>query len=415
MGDKTYQQALVLMDQQDPLAEKTAAFEVPRDLVYLDGNSLGCLPLAAKQRAREVVEQQWGQDLIKSWNLHQWIDLPVSAGEKIARLIGAAPGQTICCDSVSVNLFKLLSAALAMQTGRHVVVSQQGNFPTDLYMVQGLVRQLGGDRCCLQRVDDDDIGSALTDDVAVLLLSHVNFRSGALYDMQAITAQAQARGILVIWDLAHSAGVLPVQLDACNVDFAVGCGYKYLNGGPGAPAFLYVASRHQSQARQPLSGWMGHLAPFDFDHDYEPAPGVAGFLSGTPPVISMSILDAALDVFADVDIRQLRRKSLALAGVFLQAVEQSPRLSGLCLLSPADEAQRGAQLAYRHPHAFAICQALIAHGVIADFRAPDILRVGFSPLYLRFADVGRSVEVLTRIMQEDLWRDPAYAVRHKVT
>ncbi|OFE13608.1 kynureninase [Pseudohongiella acticola] len=406
---------LVQMDRQDPLAAKTAAFDVPAEQIYLDGNSLGCLPVSAKQRAREVVEQQWGQDLIKSWNLHQWIDLPFSAGEKIARLIGAAPGQTICCDSISVNIFKLLSAALMMHNERHVVLSQQGNFPTDLYMVQGLARQLGEDRCSLRLAADDDIASALTDDVAVLLLSHVNFRSGALYDMQAITEQAQARGILVIWDLAHSAGVVPVQLDACRADFAVGCGYKYLNGGPGAPAFLYVARRHQAQAAQPLSGWMGHMAPFDFDNAYQAAPGVAGFLTGTPPVISLSILDAALDVFADVDVAQLRQKSLALAGVFMQRVAQSPLLAELQLLSPVDEAQRGAQLAYRHPHAFAICQALIAHGVIADFRAPDILRVGFSPLFLRFADIGRSVDVLSRIMRDELWRDPAYAVRHKVT
>lgn len=406
---------LVQMDRQDPLAAKTAAFDVPGDQIYLDGNSLGCLPVAAKQRAREVVEQQWGQDLIKSWNLHQWIDLPFSAGEKIARLIGAAPGQTICCDSISVNLFKLLSAAMMMQKGRHVVLSQQGNFPTDLYMVQGLAWQLGEDRCSLRLVADNAIAPALTDDVAVLLLSHVNFRSGALYDMQAITEQAQARGILVIWDLAHSAGVVPVQLDACGVDFAVGCGYKYLNGGPGAPAFLYVAQRHQAQAVQPLSGWMGHVSPFDFDNAYQAAPGVAGFLTGTPPVVSLSILDAALDVFIDVDVAQLRHKSLALAGVFMQRVAQSPQLSELHLLSPVNEAQRGAQLAYRHPHAFAICQAWIAHGVIADFRAPDILRVGFSPLFLRFDDIGRSVDVLSRIMRDELWRDPAYTVRHRVT
>ena len=397
------------------MAAKIEAFDIPRDQVYLDGNSLGCLSLAAKQRAREVVEQQWGQDLIKSWNLHQWIDLPVRAGEKIARLIGAAPGQTICCDSISVNLFKLLSAALAMRADRRVVLSPRGNFPTDLYMVQGLARQLGDERCSLRLVADEDIASALADDVAVVLLSHVNFRSGALYDMHEITAKAQAKGILVIWDLAHSAGVVPVQLDACSVDFAVGCGYKYQNGGPGAPAFLYVAERDQTLARQPLSGWMGHMAPFEFENEYQPAPGVAGFLSGTPPVISLSILDAALDVFADVDVAQLRRKSLALAGVFMQGVEQSSPLRELRLCSPVDEAQRGAQLAYRHPQAFAICQALIAHGVIADFRAPDILRVGFSPLFLRFTDIGRSVDVLCRIMQEQLWRDPVYNVRHKVT
>ncbi len=415
MSASNIRDTLVQMDRQDPLAGKFSDFELPASQVYLDGNSLGCLPVSAKQRAREVVEQQWGQDLIKSWNLHQWIDLPLSAGEKIARLIGAAPGQTICCDSISVNLFKLLSAALMMRPGRHVVVSQQGNFPTDLYMVQGLGSLLGADKCSLRLVADDGIEAAMTGDVAVLVLSHVNFRSGALYDMKALTAQAHARGILVIWDLAHSAGVVPVALDACKVDFAVGCGYKYLNGGPGAPAFLYVAERHQSQVRQPLTGWMGHQAPFEFDNDYRAAPGVAGFLSGTPPVVSLSILDAALDAFAGVDVAQLRRKSLALASVFKQGVEQAPALSALVLISPADETLRGAQLAYRHPHAFAICQALIAHGVIADFRAPDILRVGFSPLYLRFVDIGRSVEVLNQIMLDDVWRDPVYAVRHKVT
>lgn len=415
MSDNNMDAILAQMDQQDPLAGKTSAFELPANQIYLDGNSLGCLPVAAKDRAREVVEQQWGQDLIKSWNLHQWIDLPVSAGEKIARLIGAAPGQAICCDSISVNLFKLLSAALMMRPGRHVVVSQQGNFPTDLYMVQGLGNLLGADKCSLRLAADDSIEVALGDDVAVLVLSHVNFRTGALYDMKAITAQAREKGILVIWDLAHSAGVVPIELDACKVDFAVGCGYKYLNGGPGAPAFIYVAERHHLQASQPLTGWMGHLAPFEFDTDYRAASGVAGFLSGTPPVVSLSILDAALDVFADVDVAQLRQKSLTLASVFMQGMEQAPALSALELISPVDAQLRGAQLAYRHPHAYAICQALIAHGVIADFRAPDILRVGFSPLYLRYVDIGLSVEILCRIMQEDRWRDPVYAVRYKVT
>jgi len=406
---------LALMDQNDPLAKKVAAFQLPVDLVYLDGNSLGCLPLAAKQRAREVVEQQWGQDLIKSWNLHQWIDLPVSAGEKIGGLIGAAPGQTICCDSVSVNLFKLLSAALMMQPGRSVVLSQRGNFPTDLYMVQGLARLLGDDKCTLRLAADDDIASAMDDSVAVVLLSHVNFRSGALYDMGEITEKAHANGILVIWDLAHSAGVVPVQLDECDVDFAVGCGYKYLNGGPGAPAFLYAASRHHASVQQPLSGWMGHQAPFDFDNEYHAGAGVTGFLSGTPPVVSLSILDAALDIFADINIVDVRKKSLALADLFLQMVEQVPELCKLTLISPREESRRGSQLAYRHPQAFAICQALIAQGVIADFRAPDILRVGFSPLFLRFTDIGHSVQVLSAIMRDERWRDPVYAVRHKVT
>jgi len=407
--------AVIAMDAADVLAHKRAEFELPPDTVYLDGNSLGCLPLSAKARAQQVIEQQWGRDLIKSWNVHQWIDLPVCAGEKIARIIGAGPGQVICCDSISVNLFKLLSAALNMQPGRCVVLSQSGNFPTDLYMVQGLRDLLGAEHCQLQLVDDTQLEDSLTGEVAVLLLSHVNFRSGLIYDMHRLTQLAHAQGILVIWDLAHSAGVLPLQLDACDVDFAVGCGYKYLNGGPGAPAFMYVARRHQDNIRQPLSGWMGHKAPFEFYPYYEPADGMSRFLTGTPPVLSMSVLDAALDVYADVDMLQVRAKSLALGNLFVTLVAQSPVLTDLVLDSPANDTCRGSQLAYRHPDAYAICQAMIAHGVIGDFRAPDIFRVGFSPLYLRYQDIHHSVKVLEELIASDTWREPRYQSRGKVT
>lgn len=397
------------MDARDPLAHKRSQFDLPVDTIYLDGNSLGCLPTAARLRARDVVDLQWGRDLIKSWNSHGWIDLPVTVGEKIARLTGAAPGQTICCDSISINLFKALSAAIMSQSGRSVVLSQRDNFPTDLYMAQGLQQLLGAQRCTLQLVDADYIESSLDESVAVLMLTHVNFRSGRIHDMARLTQLAHDKGILVIWDLAHSAGVLPVQLDQCRVDFAVGCTYKYLNGGPGAPAFIYVAQRHLSQTSQPLSGWMGHKTPFEFSPMYSPADGIEKYLSGTPSVISMSVLDAALDVFADVSMQQIRDKSLALSELFVALTQQLPALKALHPGSPANSNERGAQLAFHHPHAYELCQALIAQGVIGDFRAPDILRLGFSPLYLRFEDIWHSAHVLAQIIETESWRNPAFS------
>jgi kynureninase len=413
----TFDEVLAL-DVNDPLARWRDEFELPADTIYLDGNSLGCLSKAARLRAQEVIAQQWGQDLIKSWNQHGWIDLPIQVGEKIARLIGAAPGQTICCDSISVNLFKVLSAAIRLQPGRPLVLSTQDNFPTDLYIVQGLSEQLGVDHVRLKLVEENAIEQQLeehAEHIAVLLLTQVNFRSGRLLDMQHLTKRAHELGILVVWDLAHSAGVIPVELDGCDVDFAVGCTYKYLNGGPGAPGFLYAASRHHGKLRQPLTGWMGHQAPFEFTADYQPAAGIARFLTGTPPVISMSVLDAALDVFDGVKVQALRDKSLALSELFIHLARQHPELSQLLPAFPQDSAQRGAQLAYHHPHAYAICQALIAEGVIADFRAPDILRVGFSPLYLRFEDIWVSVERLAAILKTGAWRDQQISHRGKVT
>ncbi|MDP3516884.1 MAG: kynureninase [Pseudohongiella sp.] len=403
------------LDLADPLARKRAEFDLPEHIIYLDGNSLGCLPSAVRTRVTEVIDQQWGTDLIKSWNTHGWIDLPVVTGEKIARLIGAAPGQVICCDSISVNLFKLLSAALGLQPGRTVVLSQDDNFPTDLYMVQGLSDLLGSHRCRLLTVCAEDLERQLSSDVAVLMLTHVNFRSGYIHDMQRITELAHSKGILVIWDLAHSAGVLPLQLDQCQVDFAVGCTYKYLNAGPGAPAFLYVAKRHLSHVNQALCGWMGHQSPFQFSSEYEGAPGIEKFLTGTPPVISMSALDAALDVFDKVDLLEVRHKTKRLTDLFITLAAQTPALDVLSLASPTDADQRGAQLAWRHANAYAICQALIAEGVIGDFRAPDILRLGFSPLYLRYEDVWHSVKVLATIMETGRWQNKKFSQTSKVT
>lgn len=410
---------LASLDAADPLAAKREEFMLPKNTIYLDGNSLGAMPKVAALRASQVLTEQWSQDLIKSWNSHNWIDLPHTVGEKIAPLLGAAPGQVICCDSTSVNLFKVLSCAMLMQPGRSKILSQAGNFPTDLYMVQGLASLLGEQNCQLVLVDDseepDALERAITPEIAVLLLTQVDFRSGRLLDMQRLTALAHAQGVLVIWDLAHSAGALPIELDAWQVDFAVGCGYKYLNGGPGAPAFLYAATRHHAHIMQPLTGWMGHQAPFSFTTTYQKAPGIAQFLTGTPAIIAMSVLDAALSVFADIAIQDVRHKSLALSHCFHQLVEKQPALASLNLITPLQPNARGSQLAYQHPQAYALCQALTKRGVIADFRAPNILRLGFTPLYLRYADVGDAVAILADIMASQEYLKPEYAVKQKVT
>jgi kynureninase len=406
---------IITLDKADPLAKKRLAFDLPANTIYLDGNSLGALPKVVKSRVAEVVSQQWGNDLIKSWNSHSWIDLPIKVGEKIAPIIGAGQGQVICCDSISVNLFKLLCSALKLNSERTVVLSTSDNFPTDLYMVQGLSDLLGSDLCQLQMVEEQDIQQSLTASVAVLLLTQVNFRTGRLLDMAKLTQLAHDKGILVIWDLAHSAGALPVELDKCEVDFAVGCGYKYLNGGPGSPAFLYVAKRHQQAVKHPLSGWMGHAKPFAFDAQYHPSPNINQFQCGTPSVISMSALDAALDVWQDVDMLQIRNKSKALAAVFIKLITMNACLHELILCSPDIAHQRGSQLAFSHDAAFSICQALIEKGVIADFRAPNILRFGFTPLYTSFEDIWKAVTTLVDIVESDLYKKPRFNIALKVT
>lgn len=321
----------------------------------------------------------------------------------------------ICCDSISVNLFKLLSGALSLNASRNIVLSTHDNFPTDLYMVQGLSDLLGTDLCQLTLVDEQSIEQSLTNEVAVLLLTQVNFRTGQLLNMQKLTKLAHEKGILVIWDLAHSAGALLVELDKCDADFAVGCGYKYLNGGPGSPAFLYVAKRHQAKVKQPLSGWMGHAKPFAFDAGYQPAESVNKYLCGTPSVIAMSALDAALEVWQNVDISDVREKSIALADVFVELVQSQQCLVDLRLCSTVDSSQRGSQLAFSHPKAFAICQALIEKDVIADFRAPDILRFGFTPLYTSFEDVWRAVNILVEVVTTQLYKEPRFNLAGKVT
>lgn len=403
------------LDAQDPLAGKRSEFLLPDDTIYLDGNSLGPLPRAARDRMQEVVNSQWGNDLIGSWNIHNWIDLPTTVGRKIGRLIGAADGQVICCDSISVNLFKLLSYAMQLNPSRNVILSQSDNFPTDLYVTQGLAGLLGEQRCQLKNVATEKLIEALDESVAVLMLTHVNFRSGAVHDLPKLTSLAQQKGILVVWDLAHSAGALPLDLDSANVDFAVGCGYKYLNGGPGAPAFLYVAKRLQNLANQPLQGWMGDQSPFDFKPDYRPSTGVTQFLCGTSGILSMAALDAALDIFADVDMQAISQKSRELSDFFIGSLAQYPALEELILVSPSDPQLRGSQLAYSHPDAYAICQTLIDLGVIVDFRAPDIIRFGFTPLYTSFLDVWTAAQKLNMIVDSKLYMHAKYQTRLKVT
>ena len=405
-------EALAAMDAEDPLAPLRERFDLP-DLIYLDGNSLGPLPRAARERVRRCVDTEWGRDLIASWNKAGWIDLPRTTGAKIAALIGAEPDAVRVADSTSVNLFKVLAAALRLRPERRRIVSQRGNFPTDLYTAEGLTA-LMGDGHELHLVDEPDgIEDAITDDTAVVMLTHVDYRTGRMLDMGAVTRVAHAAGALAVWDLAHSAGAVPLDLAACGADFAVGCGYKYLNGGPGASAFLYVAPRHQPHALNPLSGWFAHAEPFAFEPGFRAAGGADRFLTGTPPVLSTVSLDAALDLWADVSMADVRAKSVALTDLFIRLVEK--RCPALELASPREAAMRGSQVSFRNDEAYAIVQALIERGVIGDFRAPDIARFGFAPLFIRFVDVWDAVERMGEVLDGRLWDAPRFRRRGKVT
>jgi kynureninase len=402
------------LDAADPLAQKRGAFALPEGVIYLDGNSLGALPQSTPSRIAAVIDREWGDDLITSWNKHGWIDLPRRIGDKIARLIGAAPGEVVVADSTSIDLFKVLAAALALNPGRRVILSERDNFPTDLYIAQGLIDLLGR-RHELRLVAADALPSAIDDETAVLLLSHVNYRTGAVRDMAALTAAAHARGALAIWDLAHSAGAMEVDLTGANADFAVGCGYKFLNGGPGAPAFVFAAKRHQERAIQPLSGWLGHAAPFAFESAYRPAAGIDRFISGTPPILSLAALEVGVDLALSVDQGLVRAKAMALTDLFIRAVEQQCAGFDLALISPREATQRGSQVSFTHAQAYAVMQALIAGGVIGDVRAPDILRFGFAPLYLRFVDAWDAAEALREVLATSAWDQPRFHRRAAVT
>ena len=404
--------ALAALDAADPLAAFRDRFELPADVIYLDGNSLGPVPKETPARIAEVVANEWGVSLIRAWTEHDWIGLPLRVGAKIGRLIGGVPDSTVVADSTSVNLFKLLSAALEMRPGRQTILTETGNFPTDLYMAQGLTALLGrGHR--LRAVDDPM--RALGPDAAVLMLTHVNYRSGAMHDMAAVTRAAHEAGALVLWDLSHSVGAVPLRLAQDDVDLAVGCGYKFLNGGPGAPAFLYVAPRLQAGLKSPLTGWLGHAEPFAFDSTYRPAHGIARAVVGTPPVLSLAALEAGVDLMLQAPMAELRAKSVRLVDLFMALVAQECRDDGFSLLTPADAAQRGSQVSFAHPAGYAIMQALIARGVIGDFRAPDVLRFGLAPLYVWYVDIWDAVAALRNVMRSGVWQQERFAQRRAVT
>lgn len=414
------------LDAADCLAPLRQLFELPPEVIYLDGNSLGALPKATADCVQRTVRDQWGRGLITSWNNAGWIDLPQRLGDKIARLVGAAPGELLVADSTSINLFKVLSGALAVQRRlapqRRVILSERSNFPTDLYIAQTLAATREME---LRLVSAGQLAQALDDQVAVLMLTHVNYRTGHMHDMGALTHAAHAAGALTLWDLAHSAGAVPVDLNGSQADFAVGCGYKYLNGGPGAPAFVWLHARHAASFEQPLTGWMGHAAPFEFSPGFRPAAGITRALCGTPPVLSMAALECGIDTLLAAEplggMRALRDKSLALTRRFTDLVDARCAGHGLSVVSPRADAQRGSQVCLtRAEGAYAIVQALIARGVIGDFRSgepgvPDILRFGFTPLTLRFVDVWDAVEHLRQVMHEGEWRQPRFNRRHAVT
>lgn len=406
-----------ILDETDELQSMFSKFVLPAGIVYLDGNSLGALPAAAHERLNHAIQTEWGERLITSWLRSGWMEMPMRIGDKIAQLIGASAGEVVVTDSTSINVFKTLAAALALRPDRTVILSTADNFPTDLYMAQGLA-QLLGNRHELRLVDESEIEQHLNHETAVLLLTHVNYKSGRMYDMAALTRVAHAAGALTLWDLAHSAGAVPVDLNACDADFAVGCGYKFLNGGPGAPAFLFVARRHQDVFRQPLSGWLGHAQPFAFNPLYSPADGVARYICGTPPVLSMTALECGVDLFLSTNstnMADVRRKSLALSDLFIALVDQRCAGFDLRLATPRDPAMRGSQVSFHHPHAYEIMQALITAGVVGDFRAPDILRFGLTPLYTRFTDIWDAVDALHHILSSRTWDQPQFRVRKSVT
>jgi len=408
------------LDEDDVLAPCRQLFDLPAGMIYLDGNSLGVLPRTTAARLEQVVREEWGRGLISSWNTAGWADQPARIGDKIARLVGAAPGELVVADSTSVNVFKALSAALDLSfagaSGARGILSERHNFPTDLYIAESLAHMHG---CTLILADDPEQLERLLDagGIAVLMLTHINYRNGRMHDMAAISARARTVGTLTLWDLAHSAGAVPVDLNAAGADFAVGCGYKYLNGGPGAPAFVWVHARHVQHCRQPLSGWFGHRLPFEFSSSYTAATGSRRFLCGTPPVLAMAALECGVDtLLAAGGMHKLRRKSLALTRLFIELAERRCAGMGLTLLTPREDALRGSQVAFTHPEgAYAIAQALIAHGVVGDFRAPDILRFGFTPLYTRFVDVWDAVQKLAMVLESGQWRQPCYAKRGAVT
>lgn len=404
------------LDQQDPLAALRDEFILPEGVIYLDGNSLGARPKASLQRAQEVIAQEWGTDLIKSWNKAGWFDLPSTLGNQLAPLIGAQAEEVVVTDSTSINLFKAISAALQMQSGdtqRKVIITERSNFPTDIYMAEGITRWL--DRGYqIQLIDTpEELPQVINEKTALVMLTHVNYRTGYLHDMRAVTALIHQHGALALWDLAHSAGAVPVELNAAQADFAVGCTYKYLNGGPGAPAFIWVPQRHQAAFQHPLSGWWGHASPFAMQPHFEPTASIRRALCGTQPMVSLALVGCGLDIFGKTTMQAIREKSLALTDLFIALVESQCAAHPLKLVTPRSHQQRGSQASFHHPHAYAIIQALIERGVIGDYREPGIMRFGFTPLYVRYVDVWDAVASLRDILDREDY--DLHAKRNAVT
>jgi len=399
------------LDAADPLAFARERFRLPDGLIYLDGNSLGALPAGTRARLDELVVDEWGKDLISSWTKHGWIDWPVRIGAKLAPIVGAKPSELLVADSTSVCLFKLLAAAVRARPGRRTILVQEGNFPTDTYVAEGLAGMLGLEVC---RAEPGKIAAAIDADTAVVSLSHVDYRSGARVDMTAVNEAARAAGALVVWDLCHSAGAIEVQLDASGSELAVGCGYKYLNGGPGAPAFVFVAERIQDEIRPPLQGWMGHAEPFAFEESYRPTGGIARFLTGTPSILGLAALDCGLQTFGGIAMADVEAKSRALLELFIDEVEARCG-DQVELFGPRDLALRGSHVCFAYPDGYAVMQALIARGIVGDFRAPDLMRFGFAPLYNRFEEVWRAAEAIADILETREWDQPRFRERKKVT
>lgn len=402
------------LDAADPLKSKRDLFHLPADIIYLDGNSLGPAPKSAFAELEQAARVEWAEGLIRSWNTAGWFVLTDTLGDRLGRVIGAEPGETVVTDTTSINIFKALHAALTLRPDRRAILAERDSFPTDLYIAEGVAASRAGVELRLAS-DNDALASMIDSDTAVVLVNHVDYRSGALRSMADLTARAHASGAVVVWDLCHSAGIVPIEVNAADADFAVGCTYKYLNGGPGAPAFIFAARRHHDHLAQPLSGWWAHAAPFAMENAYRPASGIRRLLCGTQPILSLRALKAALEVLDDVDLTLIRDKSLALTRLFMELAEPVCREFGARIITPRRDAQRGSQVAITHERAYAVVQALIARGVIGDFRVPDIMRFGFAPLYLRYRDVVEAAAALHHVLKTEAWRDPKFATPAQVT
>ena len=408
-------QELHQLDRDDPLRNYRSLFHLPEGVIYLDGNSLGPAPKEVFKKMEKVLRQEWAEDLIRSWNNAGWWELTDRLGSMVAKLIGADDDEVVVCDTTSVNLHKVLHAALSLKPGRNKVIAEADCFPSDLYVLEG-VKSLHPDlEILLEGRDGSSIPEMLDEQVAAVLINHVDYRSGIIRDMENLSRQVQEFGGLAVWDLSHSAGIFPVQLNRCRVDFAVGCTYKYLNGGPGAPAYLYAASRHHAACNQPLSGWFGHARPFDFERHFDPDSGIRRFVCGTQPILSLRALQSGLEIYQDVSLQQVREKSMALTDLFIKLLKNECAAWELEIISPEDASQRGSQVAVSHSEGYAVMQALISRGVIGDFRAPNLMRFGFAPLFLSYQDIHDAVKQLKQILESEEWNQEAFLQKSKVT